>query len=279
MRIEDLKKACISELILIILNNKLNDSLRKYAEIELKQRIRNIGWNYDDLLHFDDNAIKLRGLSVFDYLISPNVNMQQLMETYFKYEVLENNGEPFTELLFSEKHLCNSVSFRDLFFKKICNLEIKNIDRRIKGSNDPSEKGVLRYVQYHLRERQAREKNGIDELVYNNYYDALLTTNEALAQLNEDEILCFLNNISDEEEYRLLKSKFGRFKLDITGKMNSSFLIDDVAQDLYGLRFVLKDSAKLKRQKRILMEQVKNGYEVDYQNEVMTKALKLTKGE
>ena len=103
MKIENLKHICISSLILIILNNNNTDFLRKYAEIELRKRIRNFGCEYDDFLHIEDAVIKERGLNINDYLISPKVNMQQLIETYFLYSKDTNR------LLFSEKHLCNEI--------------------------------------------------------------------------------------------------------------------------------------------------------------------------
>ena len=78
MEIKNLRKISISNLILIILNDKNDDVLRKCAEIELRKRIKNVGWKFDDLLHFDDKVIQKRGLDVNNYLISPNINMQQL---------------------------------------------------------------------------------------------------------------------------------------------------------------------------------------------------------
>ncbi len=82
--------------------------------MELRKRIKNVGWKYDDLLHFDDKVIKKRGLDIDQYLISPNVNMQQLMEIYFTYAWQTNCDSNY--LLFSEKHLCNEVDFGDSFF-------------------------------------------------------------------------------------------------------------------------------------------------------------------
>ncbi len=73
-------------MILIILNDKNKDILRKCAESELRKRIKNVGLEFDDLLHSDDKIIQKRGLDINNYLISPNINMQQLMETYFMYD-------------------------------------------------------------------------------------------------------------------------------------------------------------------------------------------------
>ena len=102
MEISKLRKLSISNLILIILNDKYPDVVRRCAEVELRTRIKHLGWEYDDLLHFDDKVIQERGLDIENYLLSPQVSLQQLMETYFQYvyrKKYEENG-----LLFSEKH-------------------------------------------------------------------------------------------------------------------------------------------------------------------------------
>ena len=51
---------------------KIIDFLGKCEEIELKNKIKNVGWEYDDLLYFDDKVIKERGHDVDNYLIYPN---------------------------------------------------------------------------------------------------------------------------------------------------------------------------------------------------------------
>ena len=43
MEIKDLKNISISNLILIILNDKNNDILRRCGEVELRKRIKNVG--------------------------------------------------------------------------------------------------------------------------------------------------------------------------------------------------------------------------------------------
>lgn len=149
MEIEDLKHLCISNLILVILNKNNTDILRKCAEIELRKRIRNFGCEYDDFLHIDDKVIKERGLNINNYLISPNVDMQQLMETYFLYA--KDTHYYANGLLFSEKLLCNKLDFKIEFFSEIDKFVIKsycaihNIDEKlnlgnileIKGENLP----------------------------------------------------------------------------------------------------------------------------------------------
>lgn len=280
MEIRKLKKISISNLILVILNDKNNDVLRKYAEIELKRRIRNVGWEYDDLLHFDDKVIKERGLDVDNYLISPNVNMQQLMETYFMYD----KGTDY--LLFSEKHLCNEIGFAEPFFRKICSKEIKNLDRRLNGSDSRrlngsdsvSQKKLLISIKQMLLERQQREKQEIKEIRKDDPVE-LLCANEAMYQLDKDVGTCreFLYNISDEERYDILRSKLGMLKAGILESLNDSLYDPDIMQYLCGLKFVRKDSSKLNKQKRQLLNQARSGYEVDYQTETMQKALQRIK--
>ena len=58
MEIKDLIKLPISHLILIIVDDKQNSFLRKFAEIELKNRIKNLGINFDDLIQMELKKIK-----------------------------------------------------------------------------------------------------------------------------------------------------------------------------------------------------------------------------
>ena len=266
MEIRELKKISISNLILIILNDKNNDTLRKCAEIELKRRIRNVGWEYDDLLHFDDKVIKERGLDVDSYLISPNVNMQQLMETYFMFD--KDTDYYSNYLLFSEKHLCNEIGFSEPFFRKICSKEIINLDRRLNGSDIASQKELLISIRQMLLERQQKEKQEIREIRKDDPVE-LLCANEAMYQLDGDVGTCreFLYNISDEERYDLLSSKLGMLKVGILEMLNDSLYDPDIMQYLCGLN----------KQKRQLLSQARSGYEVDYQTKTMQKALQRIK--
>ena len=276
MEIMELKRISISNLILIILDDKNNDTIRKCAEIELKRRIRNVGWEYDDLLHFDDKVIKERGLDVDSYLISPNVNMQQLMETYFMYN--KDTDYYSNYLLFSEKHLCNQIDFAEPFFRKICSKEIKNLDRRINGSDIESQKELLMSIKQMLLERQQKAKQAISENRKDDSVE-LLCANEAMFQLDGDAGTCheFLYNISDEERYNLLSSNLGIIKVGILQILDDLVYDSDIMQYLCGLKFVRKDSSKLNKQKRQLLSQAKSGYEIDYQTEAMQKALQRIK--
>ena len=69
--------------------------------------------------------------------------MQQLMEIYFMLD--KDTDYDSNYLLFSEKHLCNEIDFAELFFRKICSREIKNLDRRIKSSGIESQKNIINF--------------------------------------------------------------------------------------------------------------------------------------
>lgn len=276
MEIKNLKKISISNLILIILNDKNDDILRKYAEIELRKRIKNVGCEFDDLLHFDDKVIQKRGLDVNNYLISPNINMQQLMETYFMYDWQTNYDSNY--LLFSEKHLCNNVDFGDVFFTKVCTREIKNLNRRLQNSTSESQKKVLLSIKQILEERNRTFKQSKQEILKDDPIE-LFCHNEAMYQLDDDIETCheFLQNCSDEERYKLLSSKLGMLKIVILNILNDTLYDPDLVQYLCGLKFVRKDSSKLSSQKKQLLQQLRNNFEVNYETEQIQKVLKRAK--
>lgn len=276
MEIKNLKKISISNLILIILNDKNNDILRKCAEIELRKRIKNVGWEFDDLLHFDDKVIQKRGLDVNNYLISPNINMQQLMETYFMYDWQTNYESNY--LLFSEKHLCNNVDFGDTFFTKVCTREIRNLNRRLQNSTSESQKEVLLSIKQILEERNKSFNQSKQEILKDDPIE-LLCHNEAMYQLDGDVGTCheFLQNCSDEERYKLLSSKLGMLKIGILETLNDTLYDPDLVQYLCGLKFVRRDSSKLSSQKKQLLQQLKNNFEVNYETEQIQKVLQRTK--
>lgn len=276
MEIKYLKKISISNLILIILNDENNDLLRKCAEVELRKRIENVGWEFDDLLHFDDKVIQKRGLDVNNYLISPSVNMQQLMETYFAYNWQTNYETNY--LLFSEKHLCNKVDFGDSFFTKVCTKEIQNLNKRLQASTSESQKETLLSVKQILEERNESFKQSKQEILKDEPTE-LLCYNEAMCQLDGDIGNCheFLQNCSDEKIYKLLRSRFGILKAGILEFLNDTLYDPDFVQYLCGLTFVKKDSSKLYFQKRRLLQQIRNNFEVNYETEQIQKVLHRTK--
>lgn len=276
MEFENLKNISISNLILIILDNRNADMLRKYAEIELRKRVKNVGWEFDDLLHFDDKAIQKRGLDIDNYLISSNINMQKLMEIYFTYDWQTNFASNY--LLFSEKHLCNKEDFGDSFFTKVCTREIRNLDRRLQNSSSESEKENLLLIKQTLEERNKAFSQSKQEILKDDPIE-LLCHNEAMYQLDRDSWSCheFLQNYSDEEMYKLLSSKIGMLKIGILETLNDTLYDPDLVQYLCGLKFVKKDSSKLSHQKKQILQQLRNNFEVNYETESIQKVLKRTK--
>lgn len=276
MEFENLKNISISNLILIILDNRNADMLRKYAEIELRKRVKNVGWEFDDLLHFDDKAIQKRGLDINNYLISSNINMQKLMEIYFTYDWQTNFASNY--LLFSEKHLCNKEDFGDSFFTKVCTREIRNLDRRLQNSPSKSEKENLLLIKQTLEERNKAFSQSKQEILKDDPIE-LLCHNEAMYQLDGDSWSCheFLQNYSDEEMYKLLSSKIGMLKIGILETLNDTLYDPDLVQYLCGLKFVKKDSSKLSHQKKQILQQLRNNFEVNYETESIQKVLKRTK--
>ncbi len=276
MEFENLKNISISNLILIILDNRNADMLRKYAEIELRKRVKNVGWEFDDLLHFDDKAIQKRGLDINNYLISSNINMQKLMEIYFTYDWQTNFASNY--LLFSEKHLCNKEDFGDSFFTKVCTREIRNLDRRLQNSPSKSEKENLLLIKQTLEERNKAFSQSKREILKDDPIE-LLCHNEAMYQLDGDSWSCheFLQNYSDEEMYKLLSSKIGMLKIGILETLNDTLYDPDLVQYLCGLKFVKKDSSKLSHQKKQILQQLRNNFEVNYETESIQKVLKRTK--
>lgn len=265
-----LKKISISNLILIILNDENTDILRKCAESELRKRIKNLSWEFDDLLHSDEKVIQKRGLDINNYLISPNINMQQLMETYFMYDwktdCYSNN------LLFSEKHLCNEEDFGDTFFTKVCTSEIKNLNKRLRISTSESQKEVLLSIKQILEERNKSCNESKQKLFKNNSIE-LLCHNDAMYHVDEVIGYEFLQNYSDEEMYKLLSSKLGMLKIGILEILSETLYDLDFFQNLYGLKFVKKDSSKLSFQKKLLLHQLENNFEVNYETDQIQKVL------
>ena len=102
----------------------------------------------------------------------------------------------------------------------------------------------------------------------------LLFYNDALYQLDDGITLEPYLNLSDEERYKYLSNNFGRFKLIVADILDDTILDPDIIQYLYGLYFIRKDASKLKYQKKLIMEQIKRGYEVDYSSDEIKRVLK-----
>ena len=273
VKVEDLRKLPISHLILIILNDKYGSISREFAEIELKLRIKKLDIEFDDLLHFDDKVIKSRGLDIDNYLISKNVDMQKLMEAYFKYDK-DKGGEYYSEeLLFSEKHLCNELDLGEPFFRKVCLREIKNINNRLDKIEDLSEKELLVNVKNTLERRNLKTKEAIKQVYDKEFLEEILTINEAFNQIG-DFCYDFVPEMSNEELYKIRISKLKRIKYSLLEVIDDYIFDLDMVQNLCLLNFVRKDGNKLNFQKRKLLHQVRNGFEVNYNVDAIKDSLR-----
>ena len=266
MEIRDLRKQTISGLSLIILNDKNSTIMRNCAEIELKRRIKNLGWKFDDLLHMDDKTIATRGLDINSYLIGPDPTIQQLMEIYFNYYYEKKSSE--SQLLFSERHICTDLTFLSPFFNNIRNIEITNLSKRIKKCDNEKEKEYLRTFKFAL-EQKKNEMNKVKEKYYQGI--ELLEFNEALQCLGQEDLLEFGKNLTEEEIYKIGLSPLRMLKYDIMLSLNDSVFDADAIDTLYGLKKIIEDSRRLSTQKQKLHNEALTKI-VDYRSEPMKKA-------
>src|SRR5574344_921990 len=117
---------CISDLTLTILdeNKPLCDRNDAYNKLKLRS-----GYFANEILSHDRSIVNGRGTLTSNYLLSNNVSMQKLMETYFSYVSLSSSDERnMSGLLFSEICLCNQMFFRGEFFYKLYKREIKRLE-------------------------------------------------------------------------------------------------------------------------------------------------------
>lgn len=266
MEIRDLRKQTISGLSLIILNDKNSTIMRNCAEIELKRRIKNLGWKFDYLLHMDDKTIATRGLDINSYLIGPDPTIQQLMEIYFNYYYEKKSSE--SQLLFSERHICTDLTFLSPFFNNIRNIEITNLSKRIKKCDNEKEKEYLRTFKFAL-EQKKNEMNKVKEKYYQGI--ELLEFNEALQCLGQEDLLEFGKNLTEEEIYKIGLSPLRMLKYDIMLSLNDSVFDADAIDTLYGLKKIIEDSRRLSTQKQKLHNEALTKI-VDYRSEPMKKS-------
>lgn len=262
MNVKDLNKLTISHLILIIVDDKQTSFLRKFAEVELKNRIKNLGINSDDLIQMEFSKINARGIDINNYLFRPNPDIQQLMELYFS-EVYETKFED-SKLLLSESHLCTDMNSFASFFDKICNIEIKNLSERIYDNPNKETLLLFKNVLEHRKEEIAKERKifkGTDILEFNFAFNCL----EDLS------LISFESGLSEEEIYAIQKSKMKMLKWFILISLSDKAFESDLLSDLYILKRVLCDSLKLNNQRKILLSQVKKDFVVDYETENMQK--------
>lgn len=263
MDAKDLNKLTISHLILIIVDDTQRSFLRKFAEIELKDRIKNLGINFEDLIQMEFSKINARGIDINNYLFGPNPNIQQLMELYFS-EVYETKFED-SKILLSESHLCTDMNFMAKFFDKICNIEIKNLNERINYANPNKETLLLfKNALKHRKEEIDKERKFLKGT-------GILEFNFAFNYLEDISFLSIESDLSKEEIYAIQKSRMKMLKWFILISLSDKAFESDLLSDLYILRRVLSDSLKLNNQRKILLSQVKKDFVVDYETENMQK--------
>ncbi len=250
----ELKTLPISSLILIMLNDKYPDNLRKYSEIELRNRMKNfyhtMGNNpVDDLIHEESKTIDKRGFDLDDYLIGPNPNTQKLMELYFSNFITHDNSLP---LLLSEYHFYSQEK-KQSFFDIVSYFEIENIKQRLQGDMTGIDKASLLQALKFLENRKNNQSQFKDAY---DYLDHILKINGHGISYGYKE------NIPDEERYKMLSSRTkhlkGKIITGITDHLPKSF------DTMYGNKKIKEDSSKLSEQKLILLNQAKSGYVIDY---------------
>lgn len=263
MEAKDMKKFTISNLVLIVLSDKYPDSLRKYAEIELRRRFRNVAWDINDFIDKENKKIEKRGLDINNYLFSKNLDMQKLMEVYFLYYYGYSQNED--DLLFSEKHICGMSSS---VFREILKNEIANLEARIILDNDKNNLKLLEIFKLAL-EKELIYIEKIDKEKENTAFFKRIELDEAFQYLNEDKLLSLGFNISDEEIYKIFSSKLLMLKRFIMEEFSDSILEMDFFQNIYGMKKVLEDSRRLEVQKNNLLKQAEGTFPVDYESDVM----------
>ncbi len=262
----DVKNLTISNMSLFLLDKNTPSLVKKDLEVNLRKIIKNIGWNYDDLLNEEEKRINRRGFGVENYLFCDRPSMQQLMELYFteSYDSLIKDSN----LLFSERHLCNNMNFMANFFTKICDLQIIKLKDRLSNSSQLSslEKDILCFFKRVLEKRYVDMKER-----KNNYYNGsdVLEFNEAVKLLKTYNLYVPNNNIISSDLNQFNESKLSVKLRNIFS--NSSFVNNDFCQDLLALKIVLMDSMKLKVQKDILIKEATLDDSVNYQSDTMKK--------
>ena len=240
-----MKNLTISNLILLILNEENTSILRNEALDELKKRAISYGLRYDDLIKIDEENIYKRGFVTKDYLFSRNVNIQQVMDSYFDNFFSDN------KLLLSEKELCNEYGE---FFDKVCEEEYSNIKKRLKNNN------------LSIREKQRLIK--INELLDERsklLRCKLTPTDDMYLILNEMEYTF------DCDE--LLKNKAINNVELMRRSLLGTYINNFVIRNLHISKIIRKESRKLKLQKKNIISQIKNGYQVDYFSPAINNAI------
>lgn len=243
-----MNKLTISNLILLILNEENTSILKNEALKELKKRAYTYGLDYNDLIKLDEANIEKRGYKTSDYLFSKDTDIQKLMESYFK-NIYANSDR----LLLSETQLCNRFGE---FFDRVTLKEMSNIKKRLKDNNlSIREKQRLMKVKEILEDR------------YNQKSTNFFSSDDTYFMLN------YLKYSFDCDE--LIKDKLMSNVELMRRTMLGTFIDKEYIRYLHISSIMRQESRRLKEQKKNILTQVKNGYKVDYNNEIIDKAIKI----
>ena len=164
------------------------------------------------------------------------------------------------------------LDFGDTFFTKVCTKEIINLNKRLQNSTSELKKEFLLSIKQILEERNKSCNKSKQEILKNDPIE-LLCCNEAMQHFDEVIGYEFLQNYINEEIYKLLSSKLGMLKIGTLEILNETLYDSDFFQNLYDLIFVKKDSSKLSFQKKLLLHQLENNFEVNYETDQIQKVL------
>lgn len=161
------------------------------------------------------------------------------------------------------------MNFCTNFFDKICNIEIRNIENRLETTNNAQLSDILIIFKKALEKR----KKYIELEKKKEYYNKT-DFNECIEIIFDQTGTLLERCISDEEVYKMLTSNLSLYKNIILEYLNGIVFSTDLTINMYILGKVLNDSSRLTTQKKILLEQAKEGYEVDYTTPSMEKILR-----
>ncbi len=231
---ENLKTLPISHLTFIMFNEESTRDEKNLALKELNKRLKYYNLHTKSFLEYEEEKIKKRGFNINSYLFKSHPTMQDLMETFFKYD----------RLTLSEMHLCSDIKMPP-FLKRICALEIKNLEKRIKETNNEKEIRVLKKYKT-LLETKRKENSSI------------LTSPDFINTLNQ---YSFYFNPIQKQTGTILNDTL------------KSLEFSDIVQNIGVIYFILNDKKKLKLQQIELLKQAKNGFIVNYESDTMKKIL------
>ncbi len=221
------------------------------AEAEIKRRFENTGFDYDEFLAYEEDAIYERGEDKNNYLISSNPNSQKLMETFFTQVYPVPAYSEHGRLLFSEVLLCNSRGGIE-FFKEAVQWELQNLRKRMENEELTEEdQDLLRAVFEALKERSEVHRDLFQD---NSISDAVMDF-----VLNESSLMSD-KRVEHLDELAHCGKKLALYR----AYLSSAVLTLDSVDHLNMMWFARRDFARLKEQRKSIMHSVRSGDEVDY---------------